>query len=277
MERVEPLPETLETKVKYELPDRFSFTRLRAFETCPLQYWYEFILKLPIKGNASQNFGKSMHATLQKFYALALARSEKKQNDLFGTSQVESPKAIGELVSEKELLDFYQESWIDDWFDSKKQRDDYYNKGLEQLRDYYQKVADEKLNIVAIEKDFNLKLKESIIHGKIDKIEQDADGWRLFDYKTSKPKDKLTWDDKEQLILYQIAVEEVFQQKVSRLTYWYLDNNEPIDFIATDKEKEKLKEKVIKTIEELKDTDWTATPGFHCQYCDFYKICPYRM
>ncbi|KKS42520.1 MAG: hypothetical protein UV02_C0012G0008 [Candidatus Kuenenbacteria bacterium GW2011_GWA2_42_15] len=52
------------------LPKFFSYSQLKAFETCPYQYYLNFILKVPTRGNAVFSYGKTMHITLQKFFSL---------------------------------------------------------------------------------------------------------------------------------------------------------------------------------------------------------------
>ena len=45
-----------------------SFTQIRTFLTCPLQYKYRYVLKIPVPTSAAASFGSSIHLTLQKFY-----------------------------------------------------------------------------------------------------------------------------------------------------------------------------------------------------------------
>ena len=71
------------TDNKIKLPDKFSFTQIEAFKKCPLQYKYSHILRIPVKGKHTFSFGKSIHATLQKFFELVRAQATNKQGDLF--------------------------------------------------------------------------------------------------------------------------------------------------------------------------------------------------
>ena len=91
-----------------------------------------------------------------------------------------------------------------------------------------------------------------------------------IDYKTGKSKDKLDLSDKEQLLLYQIASEEVFRDKVDELIYYYLDDGAKTSFVGSEKEKEAIKKKVIDIIEQIKTSDFAPNPQFH--FCDFCKF-----
>ena len=50
-----------------KLPTKFSFSQLAAFDICPLQYKFAFILNIPRKGKYAFSFGRSIHTTLQRF------------------------------------------------------------------------------------------------------------------------------------------------------------------------------------------------------------------
>ena len=100
----------------------------------------------------------------------------------------------------------------------------------------------------------------------------------IIDYKTgeAKQEEKLKAEDKEQLIIYQIACEEVLGKKPTRLTYWYLKDGSKASFLAKPKEIEKWKEKISETVRKIRSSDFAATPGFHCRFCDFKDICEFR-
>lgn len=258
------------TQVKYDLPKVFSFSQLAAYEACPWQYFYSFIIKVPTRGNAYFSFGKTMHATLQKFYQLIIDRHQGGQSDLFSSNN----KKIN-YPTEKELLALYEESWMDDWFESVAQKENYKKEGERILKEYYQKFDGQWSIPLYLEKSFTIKLKDYSLRGVMDRVDSETKHWHIIDYKTGKPKDKLTGDDKRQLLLYQIAAQEIFQAEVKALTYYYLTNNTPATFLGTDKELAKTKEWAIEIIEKIMSRNFTATPGQVCQSCDFNKICPF--
>jgi len=79
-------------------------------------------------------------------------------------------------------------------------------------------------------------------------------------------------------LIYQMAAQQLFREKVEKLTFYYLDNNQPVSFLGTQEELNKLKEKIIQTIEKIKKSNFPATPSLHkCQFCDFKDICEYRV
>jgi DNA helicase-2/ATP-dependent DNA helicase PcrA len=262
------------------LPNHFSFSQLAAFSKCPLQYKFGFILKVPIRGKAVFSFGKTMHATLDNFLKQANEENKVKQSDLFGfkdkKSSVKTPEKI---ISFENLVEIYEKNWIDEWYESKKQKEEYYKLGKRIIKDFYDEFLKNppkilKINnALALEMPFNLKIGDYTLFGVVDRIDELKDGVVIIDYKTGTPKDKLEADDKDQLLIYQIAAEEVLKIKPKELSYYYLENGHRATFLGSEKDKDNQKEKIIKEIEEMKKSDFKATPGWQCSYCDFKDIC----
>ena len=254
------------------LPSHFSFSQLSSFQKCPLQYKYSYILRIPIHGKANFSFGTTMHSTLQKFFAQSLNQTGG-QSSLFSESSSDTKIKLPSL---SELLKFYEESWIDDWYESKSSKKDYKEKGKKILKDFYELIKDNPPQVQGLEKSFNLRLGDYSIRGRIDRFDKIDDGIELIDYKTGAIKEKLNPEDKEQLLVYQIAAEEVLGQKPTKLTYWYLDSNQPVSFLGTDEDKEKLKSDLLSRINQIKNSDFPPTPGWPCKFCDYREICEYR-
>jgi DNA helicase-2/ATP-dependent DNA helicase PcrA len=265
------------------LPDHFSFSQLAAFSKCPLQYKFGFILKVPIRGKAVFSFGKTMHGTLHDFLKQA-NESKAKQSNLFGFKDAKkslSAKASGGILSFDDLNEIYEKNWIDEWYENKKQKEEYYKLGKKIIKDFYDDFSKDQPkilkinNTLALEMPFNLKIGDYTLFGVIDRIDESKDGVVIIDYKTGSPKDKLEAEDKDQLLIYQIAAEEVLKIKPKELSYYYLDNGHKATFLGDEKEKAQQKEKIIKEIEEIKKSDFGATPGWQCAYCDFKDICDF--
>jgi hypothetical protein len=69
-------------------------------------------------------------------------------------------------------------------------------------------------------------------------------------------KDKLKTEDKEQLLIYQLAsqsLDSLFQKPVNLLTYHYLENGEKLSFSAKPEELEKMREKLIERIKRIEE------------------------
>lgn len=271
-------------KPGFELPKIFSFSQIAAFQKCPYQYKLSFIYKIPVFGKGVFSYGKSMHSTLQQFFVLANQRSAADQTDLFGAKSKTKTKKIGELVSFEEYKKIFEDCWLDDWYSNKTDREKYRQKGRVFIKLFYEENKGRELQTIALEKGFNIKLaKEYTIRGFIDRIDILADQTaELIDYKTGTPKEKLTLEEKTQLILYQLACQNLpeitNEHRVSKLTFYYLDNNSQLSFLATDKELDKVENEFADTIEEIKISKFEARPeSYKCNTCDFKDICEFRV
>ncbi|PKL72714.1 hypothetical protein CVV26_00400 [Candidatus Kuenenbacteria bacterium HGW-Kuenenbacteria-1] len=252
----------IEKDIKYFFPKKFSFTQFRAFETCPLQYKFAHILRIPIKGRFTFSFGKTMHSTLYKFFQRIITPLNVEQMDLFFSSD--------------QLLQIYKESWINDWYENKKHQEEYKKIGEEILKEFFNSIKNNPPKVKYLELGFNFKLNDFIIKGVMDRVDETENGIEIIDYKTGKVKDekKITIEDKEQLLIYQMAAQEIFKGKSLKLTFHYLNENKKISFFGKEKELNFLKEKIIKIIEEIKKSDFAPTPNqFKCKFCDFKEIC----
>ena len=288
-------------KVKPEyLPKHFSYSQLAAFEKCPLQYKFNFILKVPIRGKAVFSFGKTMHNTLHQFLKEFSELETKEQVDLFSVMSLRgasgaSNEAIqsnstgsglprspaGSLAMTDRILQIYEKSWIDEWYHDKKQKDEYFKLGKKIIKNFYENYSKNPPKILkidnspALEMPFNLKIGGHTLFGVIDRIDQADGGIEIIDYKTGESKDKLDFESKEQLLIYQIAAEEVLNMKPKLLTYLYLEDNKKMSFLGSENDKQKQKEKIIEEIEKIKNSNFDPTPGWQCQYCDFKDICDF--
>jgi DNA helicase-2/ATP-dependent DNA helicase PcrA len=275
---------------KYWLPSKFSFTQLKAFETCPLQYKFAHILAVPTRGKFTFSFGKTVHSTLQKFFDQMIKKENHKQADLFSAvrltvAQNSTPILHSMGVTEKtvdapsvdDLLKIYDETWINDWYESKSHEDEYRKFGRAALREFYKIHEGKWPKVRALERGFNLKVGDYTVRGAIDRVDEISGGVEIIDYKTgSVPRDE-KYLDKDQLLIYQLAANEVFGERPALLSYYYLDKNKKISFLGNGDELKMMKKKIIKTAEEIKKSDFPPKPSLYtCKNCDFKDICEYR-
>lgn len=270
-----------EKKIKYKLPKKFSYTQLKAFDACPKQYYYAHIIKIPVAGRATFSFGKIMHKVLERFFDLVRQRARAAQSTLFQAADEGGARTVAKsTVSEKELIELYEQLWEEDWFFDADNKQQYHDKGRRLLKEFYAGLGADIPVPLHLEQKFNLKLGSVSLSGVIDRIDPQTEGagdqWKIIDYKTGKPpaENKLQFKDKEQLLIYQIASHEVFGKKVAALGLYFLETQKLIEFLGTDKELDKVRQVIVDTVEAIRESDFQATPGFWCRSCDFRYICP---
>lgn len=278
-------------KLVYEIPKIFSYTQLKAYDTCHYQYQLGYIIKLPIKQTHYFSFGNTIHNTLQEFYKRVQILNSARQESLFGLPVRQANRPLqpakstnGHKAPElKELLEIYEQKWSGDWYLSKPQKEKYFAEGKKMLKIFYQTNSQRWTVPVALESKFTIKISDWGITGRLDRVDQLADGsLEIIDYKTGASKTDLATEDKDQLILYQLAAESLSQYKnigaPGKLTLYFIKDNIITSFLGQDKDKTKLTAKLTATVEKIRTGDFTATPSQHiCQNCHFRDICEFKV
>ena len=262
--------------VHYTLKRRFSFTQLAAFRKCPLQYKYEHIYRIPKLGKFQKSFGQSVHRAFQNILALHHQRISTVQPTLF--EQAPASALNGFSVTDEEAHELFRESWDDQWYPDRETHDTYYAHGEKAVRRFLIECRTKLLNVLGVEKPFTLVISERSLKGQIDRIDRLPDGSvRVLDYKTGQAKETLETEEKEQLHLYQLALEGQ-GYVVSSLAYVYV-----LDWVITEVEplkgekRQAFLEKLEKRMDAILTSDFAPTPDrFVCNYCDFKNICEFR-
>lgn len=281
-EKKPPLPERLFTPTPlqakeaaaYQLREKqYSFTKLSTYNDCPWKYRYAFVLQVPKRGSHVLGYGQSVHRTLFNFFTLWKQRQNEGANN-------------NKPVSLEELLTMYRQSFIDEWYPSKKMRNEYYAKGEAALKHWYVKTVNNPPNVLRLEQVFNLKVDEFVVNGAIDRLDQigidektQQPLVKIVDYKTGKVKDKFEKDDKYQLLIYTLAVKDpnILDGEVKELEYYFVDENESRTMQPTEKDATAALGWVRGTVAKIQSGDFRATPNeMVCKFCDYREICEFR-
>jgi DNA helicase-2/ATP-dependent DNA helicase PcrA len=238
------------TQINHILPERFSYSQINDFLTCPLKYKYKNYLKLPLPGTHHLSFGVTIHKVFEEYLKYFQNLNNFTQQDLFGKSKL-SPK----LPDFKLLEDYYEKYWIDEWYPNKKEKEIYKKKGHQMIRQFYQECEKNIPNPKFIEKSFYLPLGKYKFTGKLDRADHFNNGVAILDYKTGKTPKKTDKKDLDQLYIYQWAAQEYFEEKVTALKYWYLQESKFIEEeLASPKQIEELKTRLLDVIEKIVET-----------------------
>jgi DNA helicase II / ATP-dependent DNA helicase PcrA len=256
------------------LPDKYSFSQIEAFSNCPLQYKFNFLLKIPVLPKAPLVFGRTMHNTVRDFMLLS-GSQVKVQAGLFADGK-ENTSSAHKTLADLEII--YKKNWQEEGFASKEEEANYKKKGWQSLKIFFEQLENNGYpDILYLEKSFFIKIGDYIFKGMIDRVDKLPDGsLEIIDYKTGSVPKEFNFDKKKQLLLYQVALEEGLGLKVSKLSYYYFEGGQKKSFTAQPEDMDKLKQGVLSTIGEIEKCVFMPKPSLLCGFCDFRGICEFR-
>lgn len=235
----------------------FSYSQLETFNTCPLQYKYQYVLKIPTSQSAAASFGDTIHRTLQKFYEEFIQ---------------------DKTLTKKRLLEIYKQSWIPVGYTSQSYSKQMQQQGKDMLTTFYETYHQKELNVQDLEKLFKIKIADEIyLSGKIDRVDQKGEGIEIIDYKTGRKPDDKELQKSLQLAIYARAASDkaLYNKPLEQitLTFYYLQTNEKFSIQRTSEDIEAVEGTIINTVNEIKKGEFPAQVGIWCDYCPFKMIC----
>lgn len=152
-----------------------SATQLSKFLRCPLEFYYETILKVPMQKRDALAFGTAVHYALERMF-----KEMQRANGVFPTKEEVQAAFVSELKREGGGMSpvVYERRM---------------EQGLKDLADYY----DRYINSLYKDAEIELKIQRYYLDGvpvtgKIDKIELHPEGNIIVDYKTGDSSDTKT-------------------------------------------------------------------------------------
>ena len=263
-----------------------SYSQLQLYRTCPRQYEFAVVKKIPRQISAGESFGSSVHNTLKKWGEVEI-RAQKSENSnqqsLFSEEDVGKlttthsplPTDICSLTSDF-LLSLWHSSFIVEGYESRLEADFARRRGERLLTNFYEWWQREPRTVLAVEKGFKVPMNDTTISGRFDRVEQEEESVHIIDFKTSAPKSQDEVDADLQLSIYAIASEESLGKPCTKLTMLYLSEDALVER-TTARSSGQLTDarKQIRALyERLEEKDYHPTPGREkCRACPYRGVC----
>lgn len=264
MEQARPEISAAEEAFVAPLLDKFvmNVTALNNYLKCPLNFYFNNLVRVPSGKSEATEFGSAVHHALQKLF-----ENMQQHNNVFA-----------DKTAFIEDFDWYMHRHRENF--TKEQFDRRIEYGHEVLSNYYDTYINQWNKIVAVERSIrNVVVKGVPIKGKLDKLEFNGKQVNVVDYKTGdidKAKNKLKpphekdpngGDYWRQAVFYKLLVDN-YQQKD-----WQVVSTE-FDFIEPDKKKQYQKAKVVITPEDTTTvSEQIVTVWNKIQAREFYTGC----
>ncbi len=254
-------PDESRTTMWFELPvleglhKRLSASAVDTYQRCGLQFKLERDWRIAAKPAAAMQYGAAIHRVLKTY---------------FDSIRLGRPK------TDEELIELFRIDLASAKIQEAYQHELYENLGARQLQEFLVSArAIPASQVLHTEESFEIKIGETTVAGRIDRIDQRADGTvAIVDYKSGKARDQESADESLQLSLYAIAAKEKWGYKVGALIFHNLEENVPV--ITTRSESQLLDARrcVVEAAKGIAENVFEAKLGQHCNFCAYRSLCP---
>lgn len=235
---------------------KISPYKLTMYETCPQQYKFTYVDYIADEYKTPKPYltmGAHVHNSLKDFY-----------------EQVAPADRTFEIL--EQLL---RKRWKENrqGFRNVDDEREWGLKALQMLKLYVLK-NDVIKNPVMLENYYDMEVTEDIkVLGRIDRVDQDAEGLHVIDYKTGKFDPAEVSD--EQLTIYAMIIHSNQTIPVYKASYLYLATNQLYSIDISEDLYEPITEDLIEKVEKIRaDRQYTPRISERCKHCDFIEICP---
>ena len=268
-----------------------SYSQLRRYRTCPRQYEFSNIKKIPWGISEGESFGASVHNALKRWGELELELAQGGRTKGKGLRTKDKGKGVREdqlglfipeersqtgLLTEEKLLEIWHQSFVFNTFPTQFEADFARKRGEELLRQFFAWWSQAPRSVLAVEKSFTLEIDGMTITGRLDRVERTEQGVRIVDYKTTAPCTQAEADADLQLSLYALAAEHLFDQPCTELLLLFLSDEGTVERstlrLVSQLKDARTQLKLIR--ERIWAKDFRPTPGVSaCKRCPYRGVC----
>jgi putative RecB family exonuclease len=263
-------------------PAALSYSSYHTYLECQLRWKYLYVDRLPETPRGYFSFGRVVHSVLEELVRPLVIPSARRAGESESQRTLDDwqahPRDPHTLpwMTREEMFAAYDRLWVSEGYTSAEEEARYRALGRELLGRYYDRLAKERPNPVAVEEHLEARWDGIPIHGYIDRIDRTAGGGlEVLDYKTSRELSAGDAKDSDQLSLYQVLVESNYSEPVEGLTLYHLRSLTPIRVAPRDRASlTSLYDRLGTVSDGIRAEAFEPTPGRHCSRCDFRSRCP---
>jgi putative RecB family exonuclease len=249
----------------YPVPTSLSPSRVDSFTTCPLQFRFASIERLPEAPSIHSTKGSFVHRVLERLFEVTPEQRNADQLEVAFTATVE------EYAIEPELVDL----GLDD-----EQLASFHADARRLAANYLRMEDPTRVRAIGLELRLEADVNGLSLRGIIDRLDLDDDGGLVVvDYKSGRPpmagREQQRMDG---IHTYSLLCEAVFGVRPAAIKLMYLSTGETITAIPSEQSVRFVRNKVgavWKAIARSCETgDFRPKPSRLCAFCSFTALCP---
>jgi DNA helicase-2/ATP-dependent DNA helicase PcrA len=235
-----------------------SYSQVDDYLTCPLRYRFRHIMRIPVLPHHNLVFGRTCHNTTHFYLKM---------------------KMMGKTVTEKDLLQAYEDRWVNEGFLSREHEEMRKKAGAEAMRFFYRRQEASNSWPQYLEKKFKMLLEGVKFTGRWDRVDYLEKGGIVIDYKATAIKDQKEADKRTreslQMDMYGLAFVRTQDLPLLETQLYFLESDIIGRAEKGENEYKRAEEKIRQAEEEIRAQNFQAMPDWHnCSLCGFRTICP---
>ncbi len=234
-----------------------SYSQIDDYLTCPERYRLRYEVRLPTPPHHLLSYGTAVHQAIAAFH---------------------TAQSSGRPLSEEELADELTRAWRPEGFLSREHEEARFAAGRAALGRFRAQQIDQGRVPSSVERPFTFRLGPDVIRGRIDRIDEEAAGVVITDYKSSDVQDQQRADkrarDSLQLQVYALAQEAETGALPARVQLHFVESGVVGSAAPDPKRLDKARDRLSAAAESIRAESFTPKPStIACGYCPFRTIC----
>jgi len=250
-------------------PGVMSASKITTYRGCPLSYYFNYVAHLDVPQAPAKVLGAEIHIMLRKFY-----RKNPNKKGPYAFASVDNFLGAWKHrwfvgVVKNKFGKYKEIAWR-----SKEQQGSLYVAGLKILKSFYEKNITLPAPI-AVEKRFDVQLKEHKIRGVYDRIDIRDGQHFITDYKTdrfSPEQNPFVLHRHPQFTIYSFAYEKLNKTRPV-IAFLHLRSGKAFETRRSEEDYNYLEELLDSTTKAIREDNFTPFYGFHCNLCEYVPVC----
>ncbi len=237
------------------LGNRLSVSAIDSYERCPLQFKLQREWALPREVPAALHYGSAMHLVLKAYFDALRAGRKMEDEALVGLFLTHLANAG---IQEDYQYELYEKQ------------------GVAQLQEFLEiQRTSPAPDVLHTEESFEIKIGPTTVAGRIDRVDRLPNGHvAILDYKTGRARKENEVERSLQLSVYAVAAAEKWGYQADQVAFYNLEGNTRLAASRSEQELQTARKRVEAAAKKIAAGEFTATPGFVCEYCPYESVCP---